>query len=48
MNYSDRGSHAQGLYPTYTLRMGALMVKQEEQIATRVGHEWEKSQTRII
>ena len=57
MDYREWGSHARCVYSTqYTLRMGTLRMKQEEQADTRViteksgrkgrGHEGEKSQTR--
>ena len=35
MDYSERESHAQGVYPTqYTSRMGTARVKQEEETDT--------------
>ena len=37
MNFSERESHARGVYPTQdTSRMGTVRVKQEEEADTRI------------
>ena len=37
MDYSERGSHARGVYPTQdTSRMGKARVKEEEEADTRI------------
>ena len=37
MDYMERGSHAQGVYPTQdTSRIGTARVKQEEEANTRI------------
>ena len=37
MDYSERGSHARGVYPTqYTSRIGTARMKQEEEADTRI------------
>ena len=40
MDYRERESHARGVYLTqYTSRMGTIMMKQEEEIDSRIMQE---------
>ena len=40
MDYRERGSHVQGVYPTRdTSRMGTVRVKQEKETDTRIMRE---------
>ena len=44
MDYRERGTHAQGVYPTqYNSRMGTARVKQEEETDTRIMQNSKKS-----
>ena len=47
MDYRDRGSHAQGVYPTqYSSRMETARVKQEEETDRRIIQESSKKSGR--
>ena len=47
MDYRERGSHAQGVYPTqYTSRMGTVRIKQKEETDTRITQESSKKSGR--
>ena len=47
MDYSERGSHAQGVYPTqYISRMGTVRMKQEEETDTKIMQESNKKSER--